>query len=215
MKTQLFYLFAAAIVVSVSTPVARSEQFLVPQWTPYTQRKTAHCMIAEADENQEDHIAIAYAAFNLWQFRKQRFPRMRYVDLLNAYCSVHKLSLARLSKRQRWIRQLDFPILAQDGEMAVVKPKDFPRKASWKRKRRIWIETLKLANQWNRGELKDPCNGQAVHWGAPSDPKNKWYLPSDVPGKKLVRLRCSDNLLNDYYRFRTKADKLRKKSRRD
>jgi len=204
MKSKLFYLLILTGVMAAITPRVESAGVLVKQWTPYTLLQTARCMIAEADERKDDHVAVAYAAFNLWQFRKQRFPRMRYVDLINAYCSVHKLSPKKLNKRQRWIRELDFPTLTDGNRVVVTKPKDFPAKASWKRKQRIWLETLRLAEQWNRGQLEDPCNGQAVHWGAPMDPENKWYMPSDTPSEKLVRLKCSDRLQNDYYRFKTK-----------
>lgn len=206
-----FALFFGIIVVLIisgfmrcQTPAEASNR-LIP-WTPRTHLILGHCMIAEADESAEDHIAIAYAARNLWKVRQRRWPNMRYEDLLLSYCSVHKLSVKSLSKRQRWIRELGFPKLDESGIPFFEKPENFPRKASWDRKRRIWREILRRAHDWHLGKYKDPCRGRAVHWGAPQDENSRWYLPSDEPSEKLARLPCSDRLENDFYRYKTSSE---------
>lgn len=170
-------------------------------------------MVAEAAESEQDHIAVAYSLKNWWELRKRKYPTLRYADVMRAYCSVHKLSLKRLSPRQLWIRQLGFPTRDFLGNVVVDKPEAFPSNASWKRTRRVWLETLQRAQDWYDGKLKDPCRGRAVHWGAPSDPSNRWYLESDVPSEKLVRLKCSDRLENDYYRYKTRGELARNEAR--
>ena len=202
-KTLILCLFTLLLALW-RTPIQARETLV--QWSPQTHWQLATCMIAEADESKVDHVAVAYAAKNWLQIRQRRHPELRYTDILRRYCSVHKLSLARLSPRQRWIRQLAFPTKGEDGNPIFVKPADFPKRASWKRKERIWMETLQRAYDWHLGKHRDPCRGKAVHWGAPQDPNSRWYLPSDVPSDKLVRLHCNDSLENWYYRYKTKEE---------
>jgi hypothetical protein len=179
---------------------------LLSEWNSETHLLLAQCMIAEADESEKDHLAIAYASRNWWLFRKDKYPELRYRDILRSYCSVHKLSNKSLSARQRWIRQLLLPKKGEDGNPILSKPIDFPASASWERKSRIWIETLQRAWNWNQGKYVDPCDGEAMHWGAPQDPTNRWYLSTDEPSHRLQRLECSDYLENDYYRYKTKKE---------
>ena len=183
------------------------------RWTPQTKLWLAQCMEAEAGESEQDHAAIAYAAENWLALRRKKYPSLRYADVLRAYCSVHKLSIGRLSPRQLWIRQLGLPTRDILGNVVLEKPEAFPSKSSWERKRRIWLQTLQRAQDWYDGKLKDPCHGRAVHWGAPSNPDNWRYLPSDEPSEKLVRLKCSDHLLNDYYRYKTGEELARNETR--
>lgn len=197
--------FLLAVLFLVCFPIQAKES-LVP-WSQSTHIKLSQCMIAEADESAEDHIAIAYAVKNWWQLRQKRYPTLRFTDVLNAYCSVHKLSTERLSQRQSWIRQLSFPTKKENG-FAYEKPSNFPDTASWERKKRIWAETLKRAQEWNDGKHKDPCKGEAIHWGAPQDPNSKWYLPSDEPSESLERVICDAPLENWYYKYKTKWEKI-------
>jgi hypothetical protein len=107
---------------------------------------------------------------------------------------------------------LGFPKVGEDGNPVFKRPASFPKKASWKRKKRIWMQTLQRAYNWHLGKYDDPCRGKAVHWGAPQDPNNRWYLPTDEPSDNLVRLSCSDRLENDFYRYKTLKERLAEKN---
>lgn len=183
---------------------AESKKTLLNSWSTYTHLVLAQCMIAESDEGVKDHVAIAYAMKNWLELRRRVHPHLRYVDVARSYCSVHKLSLRGLSKRQTWIRQLGFP-QDVDGALVFAKPTDFPKTASWERKRKVWHQTLQRAWNWNQRKYRDPCRGKAIGWGAPQDPKSKWFLPSDVPSDNLIRISCK-GVTNWFYRFKTKEE---------
>jgi len=190
------------LLMFVTCPVkTQGKTVLIETWTPQTHLALAHCMLAEG--SKRDHVAIAYAARNRWQLRRKMHPQIRYVDILRGYCSIHKVSHRKRHLRPRWIKQLGFP--KRDGTFD--KPEDFPRKKPrWSKIQRLWFETLQRAWNWNQGKYRDPCKGKAVFWGAPQDPNNIWYLPSDEPSDKLKRLKCSDKLDNDFYRYKTKEE---------
>lgn len=217
LRTTVTTLLMVILLILLVPTVGQGRNVTVPlikTWTSRTHLFLSQCMVAEADESKLDHIAIAYASRNWWLLLTKKYPKLRYIDVISSYCSVHKLEPQRLSKRQRWIRQLDFPQRI-NGNLIFHKPTDFPDNASWDRKKQKWQETLQLAYDWNLGKYKDPCNGKAVHWGAPQDPKNKNYLPEDKPSDKLMRLKCSDSLENDFYRFKTQSERERDDDARD
>jgi len=174
---------------------------LIEMWSPRTHLALAHCMMAEGPV--KDHAAIAYTARNWLRLRQRVHPYLRYEDVLRSYCSIHKPDHRARYLRPRWIRQLGFP--KSDGTFD--KPADFPKKKpNWKKIQRLWFATLQRAWNWNQGKYRDPCRGKAVIWGAPQDPNNIWYLPSDVPSDKLIRLKCSDKLDNDFYRYKIEGE---------
>lgn len=199
------FIMAVCLFLAWNLPVQSSSPQRLVKWSPQVHWRLATCMIAEASESEADHVAIAYAVRNWLRLRQKKHPHLRYGDILGAYCSVHKLDVHRRSPRQLWISQLSFP-QQLDGTLFVEKPEDFPRKASWKRTRRVWLETLQRARDWSLGKLRDPCRGRAVHWGAPQDRDNRWYLPSDEPSEKLERVQCVGSLENWYYRYKTREE---------
>lgn len=202
---------AAACLVTASFNVAAQDESLVPHWTAETHLRLAQCFVAEADEAADDWTAIAYAMKNWLAVRHRVAPTLRYVDMAKTICSVHKIGRRGLTRRQQWIRGLSFP-QGRDtaGELIFQKPESFPARASWKRKKGRWEAALMHADAWRQGRLQDPCKGKAVTWGAPRDPNNKWHLPEDDPiarGDRVVRLACSDQLSNDFYRLMTSGER--------
>lgn len=197
--------FVLLMFVGIFYERGHADNETVIRWNSRTQLILAQCMLAEADESKDDHIAIAYAVRNWLKLVRRRYPMTRYTDLLRRYCSVHKLGFDRLSRRQRWIRQMSFPIKGEGGEIHLNKPKTFPRTASWERKSQKWIEILQRAHEWRVGKYQDPCRGRAIMWGAPQDKDNRWYLPSDKPRGRLVRVKCVGELENWYYRMGSKS----------
>lgn len=165
-------------------------------------------MVAEADEGDTDHVAIAYTLKNWLELRQRVHPQLTYGDVIRGVCAVHSTSTP--SKRQLWIRQLDFPRPGDDGNPIFTKPVDFPKKASWERKQKKWFQILQRAWRWSRGEYRDPCQGKSVVWGAPQDPNNMWYLASDVPSERVTRVQCrkllKEDLENWYYRLKTRQE---------
>lgn len=193
--------------MALSASVAHAKSFNI-HWDQRTHLRLAQCFIAEADENPSDWTAIAYTLLNWLEVRQRRYPFLRFIDVINTTCSVHKLVASARSNRQQWIRQLGFPV-ATGSNPVFRRPDNFPRSSSWKRKQRYWHKALLHAQRWHQGKLRNPCRN-AVIWGAPRDPNNKWHLPTDDPilkGRKVVRLACSDHLSNDYYRLMTKKER--------
>lgn len=203
---------AFALVLLLAAPLyTQGPEPMVQHWDQTVQRRLSQCFIAESDEASNDWTAIAYALRNWLKVRQRRYPLLRFADVMNSVCSVHKLGSAQLSKRQLWIRSLDLPYgIAEDGEYLIRKPRGFPSASSWERKKDYWLKALAHAQSWYDRRYKDPCGGKAVLWGAPSNPNNKWYLKTDDPklkDMKVVRLTCSDTLSNDYYRLMTRRER--------
>lgn len=202
----IFFILVLLWAAAALAPQAKGDSAQPIIWNAETHLRLSQCFIAEADESVGDWTAVAFTMRNWLESRRKRYPELRYLDIVRTTCSVHKLSDSSRSRRQRWIRALDFP--GPDG--AGARPKGFPRNASWKRKQRYWLKALHHAQRWRDGELRDPCGGRAVIWGAPRDKDNPWHLPSDDPlarGLEVVRLPCSDKLANDYYRPMTRREK--------
>lgn len=211
MVTKIFSWSALAALAFVAIPAgAKQHTPIVEHWNAETHLRLAQCFIAEADENLDDWTAIAYTLNEWLEVRRKRWPELRFVDVAKGVCSVHKLSPNKRTKRQRWIRDLGFPVAGTEpGSWSLEKPVDFPRTASWKRKQRYWLKALTHAQEWNRRQHRNPCKG-AVIWGAPRDPDDRWHLKTDDPilkGRKVVRLKCSDSLSNDYYRLMTRKER--------
>lgn len=208
MKPSLLALVMTLLFIALATAqLARSDSSMPIVWNMETHLRLAQCYIAEADEHHGDWTAVSYAMLNWRDVRRRVYPQMRYLDIVRSTCSVHRLSASRRSRRQRWIRNLGLPDVLDDP---MPRPEGFPSGSSWKRKRRYWIKALKHADSWRRGELRDPCRGRAIIWGAPRDPDNPWHLKTDDPflkGYQVVRLACSDELENDYYRAMTRKEK--------
>ena len=114
----------------------------------------ARALVAEAGYRpRRDHPAILHVL-------RKRAPRKSPVgDALVAlqYCSVFKDS-----------RQTRHAIKARD--------------ADWRYLERAAPEVSKLAKAWVRGvPVKDPCNGQAIHWGSLDDMRKR-----DLDGRVAV-----------------------------
>lgn len=87
----------------------------------------------------------------------QRRARARHVALermVRLYSSRH--FDPRRTDPRRWIADL---------RLAAERPDGWPSHALWEHHRARWLETIEHVRDVLRGELDDPCDGAADHWG--------------------------------------------------
>lgn len=165
-------LATGAVFLVASTAGAQASPLPASEWTPQVQLWLARAMVSEAGWDAElDYVAIAYVLLRRWHQMNQRWPALRFVDVVRGYCSGLGDYPRRLTARQRWIRGL-----SSDGE----KPLHWPRNASWKLTYPFWKTALDVSEKWGRGELRDPCRGRAWHWGG----------TIDTPRGRMIAVNC-------------------------
>lgn len=173
--------------------IARAEAQPIPeeQWTKEAHLWTARAGVAEAgwptsSVKRREQVAAWYVLATRWRQMTTRWPALRYVDAVRAYCAGLGQN-AVPTKRQLWVR----------GLFLAKKPKGWPRNASWPKHRRLWFATIERADKWARGELRNPCPG-ADYFGG--------LRAGDVPVGDMVRHRCSEQFErakgNTFYRVK-------------
>jgi hypothetical protein len=157
------------------------------QWTPATHVWLSRAMVAEAGWNAEtDHVAIAYVLARRWQKLSERWPGLRFVDVIQNYCAGLGNYHREFTPRQRWIRSLSWD---------DVEPENWPSGASWKRHLSYWKSVLERSDRWSKGDLQDPCRGRAVHWGG----------TIDSPRGRMVPVNCGTTQ-NTFYRLSSETN---------
>lgn len=161
---------ATLILIAVSTVEAsRPSPLPSEQWNPATHVWLARGMVAEAGWLAEkDHIAIAFVLSRRWKTRIKKYPTIRFIDVIRAYCAGLEPALHSPTLRQRWLRSLSFDIS---------EPNSWPRKASWKKHLPLWRKALQRSHDWYHGKYRDPCRGRAWHWGGYIDPPKEGMIP--------------------------------------
>jgi len=136
--------------------------------------------VAEAGwDAADDHAAIAHvlqrgadrAGVSLRDYA------VRYVSLLRVRDGQHVVQ----TRRAEWVRDL---------RLDARQPRGWPSHLSWSAHVPRWLAAIERARAFLRGELPDPCAGQAVrHWGG----------AMDRPRGGMVLARCSARTRNDFY----------------
>lgn len=162
------------------------------QWTASARVWTGRAAVAEVgwhdgrgwtDEKRkakrDEQIAVWYVLRNRWLQLQKRWPHMRFLDVLRAYCAG--LGNTEPSKRQRWIRALS---------VELIEPAGWPQYASWDQHAPLWASTLRRADRWAHNRAgPNPCPG-ATHFGG--------LRAGDLPRGRMVRHECSER----FERFR-------------
>jgi len=165
------YLATGAVFLMTSTASAQVAPLPASEWTPQTQLWLARAMVAEAGWNAKlDYIAIAYVLARRWRTMTERWPALRYVDVIRRYCAGLGDYRRQPSARQRWVRALSW----DDAP-----PSHWPKNASWKQSLPLWRAALTISEKWGKGELKHPCRGRAWHWGGLIDTPRGRMVPVD------------------------------------
>ncbi|MBN1654277.1 MAG: hypothetical protein JXA30_10950 [Deltaproteobacteria bacterium] len=175
------FITTGAVLLATS---ASSAQHAPPipenQWTPSTQVWLARAMVAEAGWTSEnDHIAIAYVLARRWRRLTERWPELRFLDVIRNYCAGLGSYRRELTPRQRWLRSLSWNDLVPEG---------WPEGISWDRHLRYWRSILERSDRWSKGNLLDPCRGRAWHWGG----------TIDTPRGRMVPVNCGETQ-NTFY----------------
>lgn len=187
------YITTGAVFLIASTVSAQKAPIPKAQWTPQTQIWLARAMVAEAGwQSERDHIAIAYVLARRWRRLIERWPALRFMDIIRNYCAGLGGYRREPTQRQRWLRELNWNDL---------KPVNWPKKVSWVHHLSKWRSILGLSDKWSKGEIADPCRGRAWHWGG----------IIDTPRGRMVPINCGETH-NTFYTISKKADK---KSRND
>jgi len=139
------------------------------EWTPEARITLARAVVAEADWSTRDHAAIAWVLKRRWEQRQKVQPQWTFLDQVNAYCAGMKSD----TERSRWFRDLP-----EDPYGAP--PDHWPYKRAWNTYQADWARVLRLVDAWQRGAVRDPCRGRAMHWGSSEDSERpaagKWSL---------------------------------------
>lgn len=172
-----------AVLLLLVASSARARRPIPPeQWDPVAHVWLARAYIAESGwEARRDWRAISWVLARRWAKGVERFPRLRFVDVVRGYCAG--MGARVWTRRQRWLRGLDF---------AAQKPPAWPRRASWEDARGHWVAALRMAWRWADGRVGDPCRGAALHWGGPG---------LDPPRGRMFRVDCGETL-NVFYGMR-------------
>ena len=189
----LAFVLIGAWLSHCSSTVAAGSPPLRPvpaqQWTPDAHVWLARGMVAEAGWlNDRDHVAIAYVLARRWKRVTERYPTLRFLDVIRNYCAGLGAREAATA-RQLWVRALPAPDSPMDA------PEGWPRSASWPQHRKLWRQVLQRAQHFAMGQLADPSRGRAWHWGScdsrlPDLPRalrmidaGRW-VPLDIPGTR-------------------------------
>lgn len=180
------YIVTGAVLFATSTaaaePPAPAPPIPAHQWDAETEVWLARAMVAEAGWDAEhDHIAIAYVLAKRWRKAVERWPQLRFIDILRNYCAGLGDYRRALTPRQRWLRSLNPEGTQPDG---------WPTQASWRNHLPLWQKALARARAWGEGTLRDPCKGRAWHWGG----------SIDSPRGRMVRVECGETR-NTFYRL--------------
>lgn len=154
------------------------------QWTKETTVWLARAWVAEAGwpktyVKKEEQHAIGYALAARWKQLLKRYPRIRFVSVIRAYCAGLGENLRKEpTSRQKWIRNL----------LGPNEPKGWPRSfVSWERHRPLWKDTIDRVRLFSQGRISNPCPGASFFGGKKA---------GDVPKGKMVRHDCSDRFEN-------------------
>lgn len=142
----------------VVEPAADTGERVLPreQWTARAHLWLARAFVAEAGWTAErDHAAIAWTLKRRWERAVRRWPTIRFVDVVRAYCAGLGEWSPRVTRRQRWVRGLSW-----GGD----RPPGWPLKASWGEHAGYWRAALDRAAAWQLGMVADPCRGKSWHW---------------------------------------------------
>ncbi|MDD9934309.1 MAG: hypothetical protein OXT09_11940 [Myxococcales bacterium] len=176
-----FLVIATAVQPQVAM-ASRRPPVPAEQWDPQVQLWLARAMVAEAGWlHERDHVAIAYVLARRWKRVTERYPTMRFLDVIRNYCAGLGGFRRSLTPRQTWLRSL-WPDASQ--------PEGWPRKVSWRRHAPLWRATFERAGDFARGELRDPCRGRAWHWGG----------TIDSPRGRMAAIDCGETA-NTFYRL--------------
>lgn len=177
------FLVTGAVVLMTSTVSAQVAPLPATEWTPQAQIWLARAMVAEAGWNAKlDYVAIAYVLARRWRQMIERWPALRFIDVVKSYCLGLGDYRRQPTERQRWIRSLSW-----DASV----PESWPNKISWTKHIPFWRVALLITDKWVKGELRDPCRGRAWHWGG----------TIDNPHGRMVAVDCGETR-NTFYGLR-------------
>jgi hypothetical protein len=161
------FVFVFLLLAASDTAFARDDAVL---WL-------ARCMVNEADfDATADHLAIAAVLIK----RATKY-HVSMANMVQKYCSGLRPGQRR-SSRQRWVIELNFD---------ATKPPHWPAVVPWRWYRERWQRVLTTARLVLRGEMDDPCDGRAEHFGG----------KMDAPDKSFIRIDCGDTR-NLFYAYR-------------
>lgn len=131
------------------------------QWTPTTRLWLARAMIGEGGWLAErDHVGFAWVFYRRWLKMRERWPEMRFVDVVRFYAKSLGDGRSQPTDRQVWVR----------GLLGDEAPPGWPaKKARWSRHVVWWQKTLERTDKWRLGLLRDPCRGRAYNFGGSID----------------------------------------------
>ncbi len=148
-----------SLLIALVCNTATAEVLPAEQWTPEARLTLARALVAEATWSRIDHAAIAWVLQKRWRQRQQRRPTWTFEEQVTAYCSGMRLR----SKRTAWFRSLP------ENPVASIAPVNWPSKREWAEYVPHWERVLVTVDQWQAGDVVDPCRGKAIHWGSVED----------------------------------------------
>ena len=150
-------------------------------WNAATRLLLAQSCVAEAGFDSSTSLECAAIGY-VYVKRVRQMRRMgREISLLEM---VRRYSQPIRYRRHLWQMTLN---------PELTRPRGWPRRwPDWETHfRHKWAAMLEAVDQWAAGEVRDPCP-RAVHFGA----------VTDIPGPRMVRVRCAVRTRNRFYRVR-------------
>ncbi len=119
----------------------------------------ARAAVGECDLILPDcHAGTWWTLHRRWVRVMRRWPSYTLDQMARNYCAVFK---GKPEGRKRWVRGLVAAATLPDGWPQARVP--------WERRSARWTSIYARAGAFLRGEVKDPCRGKPVHFGAGTD----------------------------------------------
>ena len=161
-----------------SAQVKSQEIIPAGQWNSQTREWAVKAVVKERDfpvtteedpvqfvqDTKQEYAAILFVLRNRWLKYQKEYPTFQ--GMIRAYCTGLKKAY---TPRHRWIWELD---------LFGGKPKHFPKNDSWAKYGEAMVNlVVPTVDAWVRGEIPDPYNGRAYHFGSETDPHLNRPLP--------------------------------------
>jgi hypothetical protein len=165
--------FALSTVAFADWALPQSQQ------TPETRLWLAKAMVSEVGwptdhVKMQEQVAVGYVLLTRWKqiSRNKNRANLKLITVAKYYCSAFNPN--KKEPERKWLIYLDY---------SLEQPAYWPSNASWKKHKRLWTKTIRLADRVMRKEVRNPCPG-ANHFGG--------LRAGDIPEGRMVRHKCSE-----------------------
>lgn len=196
----LYTLMALCLCATVAYAHPPSHRgYIIPkdQVTQETQLWLTRLFVLESGwdkrwKDRREHSLLAYIVRERYNIRVKADTSETFVKSLRQYSRGLREDRKTWTPKMMWVLALKAPVTHVEGKNEIVdsmeEPEYWPENLRWARYKRFYARTWINAGKWLHGRVGHPCPG-AMHWGN----------EDDIPGGKMVRLKCSSKFRNIIY----------------